>query len=121
MRTHDLGRLFVHAIHLKTGSARIHRANTHELEYPYRISRSWVFRIWGERGFVLGYWSDQDLSEKEALLAAMQGGETELLDDHGHIKSSYEPERGQEGTCEPRRDARTPAGTWDTGTVSTGA
>lgn len=100
MQTHDLGPIFVHKIRLKRRSSLIHRADTHEIEPPYRHSRSWVFRIWGELGFVLGFWRKGTLSEEESLMTALAGHESRLLDSDGHILDEYEI--GQEAPCEPR-------------------
>lgn len=90
--THDLGRAFLHAIRLQPGSSRIHIATTHEVDEPFRESRSIVLRLWKDRGIVLGWWRKTGREEEEALLKALQAQETDLLDDEGYLLPNFEVE-----------------------------
>lgn len=91
MQTHDFGRLFVHSINLDEKAPRLHTASTHEVDEPYRWSKSLVVRLWRSRGLVLGWWRRIDRSEEEALIAALQAKvDVPLLDDEGYLLESYE-------------------------------
>lgn len=80
--THGVGPFFVHAVNLRPKTPLVHRANTNEIEPPYRWAYSWILRIWPGKGIVLGRWKDLGRTEREALLAATQGTEDFLtLDD----------------------------------------
>lgn len=74
-QTHDLGPFFFHTIDLKEDSPRFHRAQTHEVDEPFRISNSLVLRIFGTYGIVLGRWRETDLDEESALIQAMDSRE----------------------------------------------
>ena len=89
--THDIGRAFAHGIRLVPTAPRFHFAPTHEIDWPYRYSRSVVVRYWGERGFVLGWWRHTGRSEKQALLAALGGREgVAAFDDAGYLLPQFD-------------------------------
>ena len=90
--TYDLGRAFVHTIRLQPQSRRVHLATTHEVDEPFRLSRSLILRLWGSKGVVLGWWRDTDRSEEQALLDALHGQETDVLDEDGFLLPQYEVE-----------------------------
>lgn len=88
--TRDLGRAFLHPISLRSESPLVHIATTHEVDHPYRISKSLVLRLWRSKGLVLGWWRKTGRSEEVALLEALQGHETALLDDDGYLLPGFE-------------------------------
>lgn len=90
--TTDLGRAFAHAIALDPNAPRLHTAVTDELDPPFRRSRSLVLRLWKSRGLVLGWWRKTGRDEDEALMAALQGVETSLLDEDGYLLPNFEVE-----------------------------
>jgi hypothetical protein len=91
MQTHDLGRVFTHAISLDPKSKRLHTAPTHEVDSPYRWSNSLVVRVWRSYGFVLGWWRNTQRTEEQALLAALQAHtDVDLLDDEGYLREEFE-------------------------------
>jgi Icc-related predicted phosphoesterase len=71
-QTRDLGRLFAHPIKLKPGTKRVHRAQTNELDEPYRQSNSLVIRFGRTKGIVLGRWHHTERTADEALRDALQ-------------------------------------------------
>jgi hypothetical protein len=89
-QTRDLGRLFFHRVALRRHVPLLHFADTHEVEEPFRYSRSVILRYWPRRGLVLGWWRDTGREEDEALLAGLQAHTTTPLDDDGHIRERYE-------------------------------
>lgn len=71
--THDIGPFFWHVINIRKGTPFIHRAQTAEVDEPFRISRSFVLRIPGKRGLVLGRWKSSGIvDEAEALANAVR-------------------------------------------------
>lgn len=72
--TYDIGRLFFHSIRLQKKSDLLHFFPTHEIDYPYRWSKSLIVRFPGTtRGLVVGWWRNTSRTEDEAVLAGMQG------------------------------------------------
>lgn len=72
--THGIGRLFFHTIGLQKKSDLFHFFPTHEIDPPYRWSKSLVMRFPGTtKGLVVGWWRKTIRTEDEAVLAGMQG------------------------------------------------
>jgi hypothetical protein len=72
--THGFWRFFFHSISLKKKSPLVHMNQTHEIDEPYRWSKSLILRLpWATRGLVLGWWRNTTRTEDEAILAGMQG------------------------------------------------
>lgn len=72
--THDIGRFFFHRIGLRKNSSIAHFFPTHEIDPPYRWSKSLILRLpWTTYGLVLGWWRDTERTEDQAILAGMQG------------------------------------------------
>ena len=47
-QTRDIGRVFVHAWRYPLdGAPRIEKAETVEVEYPYRLGKGFCVRLWG--------------------------------------------------------------------------
>lgn len=88
--THDVGPIFVHGIRLDRNAPRLHTYPTYEIEAPYRRSNTLIVRLWGERGFALGWWRHTGWDERTALLRALQGYEDTPLDSDGHLLERYE-------------------------------
>lgn len=71
---HNVGRLFWHSIRLKKKSPIFHTNPSHEVDAPYRWSKSLIVRLpWATRGLVIGWWRDTTRTEEDAILAAMGG------------------------------------------------
>lgn len=79
--THDIGRFFWHSISLRKKSPIVHTCSTHEIDPPYRWSKSLILRLpWTTYGLVLGWWRDTDRTEEQAILAGMQGRDMSYQD-----------------------------------------
>lgn len=71
-QTHDLGRLFVHGLNYPfPGAPLVDRANTVEVEPPYRRGRGLCVRYTPRRAFVVGWWGPPTWEEQEALREAV--------------------------------------------------
>ncbi|MDX3260822.1 hypothetical protein PV336_16515 [Streptomyces sp. MI02-2A] len=79
--THGVGPFFFHTVNLRPKTPFIHRANTNEIEPPYRWSYSRIIKIWPGKGIVLGRWINLGRTEKEGLLAATAGHEKAMSTD----------------------------------------
>lgn len=71
--TKDFGRLFVHMIRVLPGTVLVHRAQTVEIEPPYRFGRPLVIRLPFGRALVIGWWLASNWDEEEALFEAVSG------------------------------------------------
>jgi hypothetical protein len=79
--THGFWRFFYHSIQLKLDSKILHLHPTHEIDEPYRWSKSLILRLpRTTRGLVLGWWRNITRTEEEAILAGMQGREMTYLE-----------------------------------------
>jgi len=90
--THDIGPLFWQSIRLDRKAPRFHRAPTHEIERPFRLSNSVIVRFWGERGLVFGRWRPTDWTEEEALRYATQAQDLDPLGPDGRLSEQYHRE-----------------------------
>lgn len=73
METKDFGRLFVHTIQVVPGTRLIHRAQTVEINEPYRYGRPFIFRLPFGRALVVGWWRYSNWDAETALMQAVSG------------------------------------------------
>lgn len=77
--TRDIGRVYVHSFKYPLrGAPLFERANTNEVEWPYRRGRGVMLRIGRFRAIALGRWRDEERDEDEALLEALEGEEMDV-------------------------------------------
>ena len=65
--THDLGRLYCHAMRVPRGGPVLQLGTSHEVEEPWRVGRCVVLRLW-RLALVLGWW-DHGRSREDVLAA----------------------------------------------------
>lgn len=71
--TRDVGSLFFHTMRLAVAKRFVvYRDFTYELEYPFRISRSIIFVLFG-RALVLGRWRPNDEVNEQVHIATAIG------------------------------------------------
>ena len=68
MRTHDIGRLFWHTVHL-TGAPPVHRGKTSMTEPPYYWARPLIVALPRGRGLAIGWWRKHQQLDVTAHLA----------------------------------------------------
>lgn len=88
MKTHDVGRLFFGLIGLERGTPLFHRAPITEIEHPFRVSSTFIVRIW-KWGLLFGIWHEGFADEAEALMFALGAEETSLFTEDGHLDPMY--------------------------------
>jgi len=91
-QTHDIGRVFMHAMNLpvaRTWKVRlIEKADTQEISYPYRAGTSVLLRMpWVLRGLVIGIWGDPHDDEDEAMYRALGGVMRDRHEVHKRVNS----------------------------------
>lgn len=89
MRTHDVGRAFVHTIPLRPRTPLVTRADTNEIDVPFRYSHSYVIHFWRGHGLVLGWWTDTGRDEDTALLTAIGAHGYSAVDDEGVLLDEF--------------------------------
>lgn len=69
----EFGPIYAHLTRLQKGSSLIHRYPTHEIDEPFRVGSSVIFRLWPTtHALVLGRWVGRQDDEDLALLGALQ-------------------------------------------------
>ena len=53
--THDLGRMYCHAMRVPRGGPVLQLGTSHEVEEPWRVGRCAVLRLW-KLALVVGWW-----------------------------------------------------------------
>lgn len=76
MATHDLPLgIFWDTIRLD-GAPIFHRATTHEIEWPYRLSNSLIIRLGKSFGLIVGRWGEKRYNENyDDMLKVLDGRE----------------------------------------------
>lgn len=78
-QTRDVGRFFAHTFtYPLKGAPLVERAETVEVEPPYRLGKGISVRLWGRRALILGRWGKTTRAEAEALYEALKASDMDV-------------------------------------------
>lgn len=77
--TRDVGRLFVHGFRYPLkGAPLVERAETVEVEPPYRLGKGISLHLWGRRALIVGFWGKVTREETSALYEALKASDMDV-------------------------------------------
>src|SRR5690606_32233888 len=95
MKVYPLGPFYVHTVNMRRGAPILQISSTQETQYPYRMGRCLVLRIW-TKGIVLGVWTGQAESEDLAMALAIGARVgAERCEDDGALAERVERRRAR--------------------------